>query len=136
MVAGALIGCDDRRAPRLAVVARLIQVDGPHLPRDVDVFARDEGKERDRDRRADESYGTVVAADREQGEGRPDRVLRAGAVDYRVDLGVAGGSLQLLAHVVARPASQVDDRVGTVVFRDRELLVVAAEIDDRRTGGE
>src|SRR5262249_57730655 len=84
--------------------------------------ARYPRKERNINAIADETDIGIVTADRQQREAQLHHLRRAGAVDDRVELGLAGGRLEFLADIACGLTPDVDDIVATVLLSHRKLL--------------
>src|SRR5262245_54650978 len=100
------------------------------------LFARHPREEWNIDPVADQTHVDVLAANRQQAERQLDHRLGAGAVDDRVEVGLARSVLELGGHSGGGFAPGANDVVGPVFLGDRELLRISSDRDYLRTATE
>src|SRR5688500_8904433 len=77
-----------------------------------------------------------MPADRQETETQLDHLFGPRAIDYSVDLALAGGFAQFLANVIERLIFRTNDMIGSKVLGDGKLLRATGEGDDRRPRAE
>src|SRR5262245_30447511 len=100
------------------------------------LFARDSREQRDIDAVADQSHIDIVTADRQEVEPQLQYARSPRAIDDRIEVTLPSASIEFLTDVGRGFALDVDDLIGPILFRDRELVGIARERDHFRTAPE